>query len=439
MPTLITADNLAANTITPEKIASTVALGGPRIANVQIANSSWSQLDDTAVDTAGGYVIVNGSGFNSGCQVLINSTPATSVTFVSSSVLRVQVPAKDANTYVMYVVNPDGGTAVGVNALTYSGSPVWITSSTLSNQVVNTAISIQLSATGANTYSLQAGSSVPANTTLSSNGLFSGTITGIVSNTTYSFTVVATDNENQDSPRTFSVTVSVMTEEPYWADTVLLLNGNGANNSTSIIDSSSYNFTMTRSIALLRNDQKKYGSASIYMDTTGYIATPTNSAFSFSNNNFTIETWYNPTRQERQGIFYGMWGEYQGGNSSEGGWVLDYDSGNLSLAVSSMATGAYWQSVVSSLSNGTWYHIALVRSGSNIKLFKNGISVINANLTSNSTKFGNVGELYFGSWSPPETRFYTQAYYDDIRVTKGIARYTTNFTPPGAELGQYVV
>jgi hypothetical protein len=73
-------------------------------------------------------------------------------------------------------------------------------------------ISIQLAATSDTTvtYALAAGSSLPSGLSLSSSGVLSGTITGISVDTTYNFTVNAIDAELQDSPRAFSITITVM-------------------------------------------------------------------------------------------------------------------------------------------------------------------------------------------------------------------------------------
>jgi hypothetical protein len=181
--------------------------GGPKITNLQVTDSTWTVLDDTAVDTAGGYIKITGTGFAAGCQVLVNNVPATSTTFVSATEVRAQVPATAAGTYVVYLVNADGGVAIRVNGITFSATPTWVTGSTLAGDV-DSAISIQLSATSATTYSLQAGSTLPTGLTLSAGGLISGTVTGLTNDTSYSFTVVATDSENQDSPRTFTITIT---------------------------------------------------------------------------------------------------------------------------------------------------------------------------------------------------------------------------------------
>jgi alpha-tubulin suppressor-like RCC1 family protein len=105
-------------------------------------------------------------------------------------------------------VNPDGGVGIKVSGITYSSEPSWVTSSPLGNQAADIAFNVTLSATGASSYSVAAGSTLPAGTTLAANGYFSGTVS-IGAETTYTFSVVATDAENQDSSKTFQVTVTV--------------------------------------------------------------------------------------------------------------------------------------------------------------------------------------------------------------------------------------
>jgi len=139
--------------------------------------------------------------------VMIDNVMASNVTFVNSTTLHVQVPARPSGSYPLYVVNPDGGTGIRVAGINYNASPTWVTTSPLDTLLANTFFGVNLSATGVNTYSLAAGSSLPAGTTLSANGYFSGTVT-IGVDTTYSFDVVATDAELQDSIRTFQVTIT---------------------------------------------------------------------------------------------------------------------------------------------------------------------------------------------------------------------------------------
>jgi hypothetical protein len=188
--------------------ASLVVALPPKILYANVANSAFTVLDDTAVNVGGGYIVVTGSSFVSGATVLIDTTTASAVTFVNSTTLRVQVPAKAAASYNLYVVNPDGGTGIKVSGLTYSTDPVWVTTSPLPTQTANVAFGVNFSATGANTYSVAAGSSIPAGTSLLANGYFYGTVS-ISTLTVYSFVIRATDTELQDSDKTFGVTVTV--------------------------------------------------------------------------------------------------------------------------------------------------------------------------------------------------------------------------------------
>jgi alpha-tubulin suppressor-like RCC1 family protein len=204
--TQLQATSIADGAITTEKFSGDVSLS-IKVSNVAISNSTYTVLDDTAVNVGGGYIVITGAGFQSGAQVLINRDEATSVSFVDSTTLRAQVPAKTAGTYNLYVVNPDGGTAIRVNGLTYSGIPTWVTASTLDNQAVDVAFNVAFDATGATSYANT--TTLPAGTALLSNGYFYGTVTGIEEETTYNFTVAAIDDELQDSPRTFQVTVTV--------------------------------------------------------------------------------------------------------------------------------------------------------------------------------------------------------------------------------------
>jgi hypothetical protein len=197
----------------------------PKISNVQITDNSYTVLNDTAIDTNGGYFIVNGSGFVSGATVIVDATIASSTTFVNSTLLRCQIGSKTASTYNLYVVNPDGGTAIKPSGLTFSSFPAWVTGSTLANATANVAFSYSLVANGATSYALAAGNSVPNGSSLLSNGLFSGNV-AVSSNTAYSFTVVATDAEAQDSLRTFSLTVVYMSK-PQTVEYLVVAGGGG--------------------------------------------------------------------------------------------------------------------------------------------------------------------------------------------------------------------
>lgn len=91
---------------------------GPKVNSIQPANSSYSANGSANVSTSGGYVIINGNTFNSGVRVIIDETSATAVTRISSALLNVQIPAKAAGSYILWVVNTDGG--VGSKLISFS-------------------------------------------------------------------------------------------------------------------------------------------------------------------------------------------------------------------------------------------------------------------------------------------------------------------------------
>ena len=184
-----------------------VANTPPSINVISITDSSYNVLDDTAANTTGAFLRITGSNFQSGAIVMVGSTnTAISTTFVDSSTLRAQIPAIAAGTYPVYVVNTNGGTGIRINGLTTSPFPAWSTGATLTSQTSNTAFGLSISATSDSNVTYSNTSALPAGTTLLANGWFYGA-NSVTANTTYSFTVKATDAENQDTDRTFSVTV----------------------------------------------------------------------------------------------------------------------------------------------------------------------------------------------------------------------------------------
>jgi hypothetical protein len=201
-------------------------VGSPTISSIQVTNSSYTVLDDTAVSTSGGFIKITGTRFNTGVQVYIGTILATSISLVNSTVLNVQVPATAAGSYDVTVVNTDGTYGLKPIGITFSPINVtWVTSSSLGPYLTGVAISLQLNATGAAGYQLQSGSTLPTGLTLSSSGLLSGTV-NVVSNTTYSFTIEAYDSELQDAPRTFSLSVNTI-QSPSTVEYLVVAGGGG--------------------------------------------------------------------------------------------------------------------------------------------------------------------------------------------------------------------
>ena len=194
----ITADNIDLTTLT--------SVTGPKISLIDYPG------DDLATLPAGGATVtIAGSGFVNGCQVLVDSVYATTVTFVSSTSISFTTPAMSAGTYPIYVINPDGGTAIAIPGISYSGVPAFSTSSgSLGTVYEGAAFSSNIAATSdsAVTYAIDSGA-LPTGFSLNANtGAIAGNVGTITNSTTYNFTIKATDAELQDTNRSFSITTN---------------------------------------------------------------------------------------------------------------------------------------------------------------------------------------------------------------------------------------
>jgi len=401
-----------------------------KITGVTITNSSYVALDDTAIDTAGGYIKLTGTGFTSGCQVVVGTTPATSTTYISSTEVRAQIAAASAGTYIVYLVNADGGTAIRVNGLTFSSSPVWSTTSPLSNGASGSPISIQLGATSNSTitYSLASGSSLPSGLALNSGGLLSGTVSGLSVDTLYSFTVTATDAELQDNPRTFNITITV--RDAYFPYVALLLNTtstNGQQNNT-FLDSSTNNFTITRNGTPTQGSFTPYqpnGYWSGYFNGSNQYLTSATGIINFSAGQaYTVECWfYTPiSSATNQCILTGGADTFSFGINSSTGAVFIGKSNVVDFI-----------STTGSFQPNAWYHVAVARNTSNqTRCWVNGTSV--GSSSSDTYAYNDVAPYIGANYNPGG---YFNGYLSNLRVVKGTAVYDptqTNITIPTGPL-----
>ena len=204
-----------------------------------------------------------------------------------------------------------------------------------------------------------------------------------------------------------------------WSNVELLLLGNGTNGSTTFTDSSSNALTVTGyGNAQISTTQSKYGGASIYFDGNGDYLTVTDSVVALGTGQFTIEFWmYAQSTATNEAMMA------CGNPSTSNSWQI---SGGSTLTVS-LGTSSVASTTFPSLN--TWHHVAVTRDSSNtVRLFLNGTSVGSATNTADLT----ASNLKIGANRAISEYF--DGYLDDIRITKGVARYTADFTAPTAEL-----
>jgi hypothetical protein len=264
---------------------------------------------------------------------------------------------------------------------------------------------------------------------LASNGVISGTITTPPeSDTTYNFTVVASDAQNQDSSRAFSVTAKTG-EGVLFANNVLLIHADGTNNKNNhtFLDSSNNNFTITRNGNATQGSFSPFSQTgwSVFFDGTSDTITYTGgSSLNFGTSDFTIELWVNMAntntfspflRPDDDGVFPEFGYDW---STSE----LKFQARNGVIATVS----------TTAVVRNAWNHIAVSRSGTSLRLFVNGTQV--GSTVTNSTNFGSTtGTIRIGGSSFSGSHN-INGYLSNFRVVKGTALYTSNFTPPTAAL-----
>ena len=210
------------------------------------------------------------------------------------------------------------------------------------------------------------------------------------------------------------------------AETVLLLQLDN-----NVTDSELIPKTVTNNNVTFSSSIKKFGThAASFSGTNSYLSVPDSDDFAFGSGDFTIDTWvrwnvvgnicfystYNPPDGTKTLYFLYTGGTVRFMSNDNAGQYVD-------LTVS-------WTPTVD-----TWYHVSLVRNGTGTNCFKvyvNGASLGNMSLVGGSWSASIVDTtnvVRIGSLNGIDAYFHN-GYMDEFRVSKGIARWTSSFTPP---------
>jgi hypothetical protein len=220
--------------------------------------------------------------------------------------------------------------------------------------------------------------------------------------------------------------------DPYSDYVSLLLHGNGTDGSTTFIDNSSHGHTVTANgDAEISTTQSKFGGSSMYFDGSGdYLATGPDSSLSLDSGDFTVEAFIYATNLSSQISVIAS--SRVVSSASDLYWAFSVTSTGQLEFQSRDTTQYYARSATSAITTNTWYHVAAVRQNNIITVYVNGV----AGPTTVDDGGINLSESYVGVgiFNYPNFVFYFPGYIDDLRITKGVARYTSNFTPPTAEL-----
>ena len=176
---------------------------------------------------------------------------------------------------------------------------------------------------------------------------------------------------------------------------------------------------------------KYYGGAPRFQVTSGgsegeaINVDGSNGDFAFGTGDFTVEFWYQANPSEANISYNALIGNIAG--SASGYWRIGSVYAGTSILWFTYTTGSY-NDVNSSVDirDNQWHHIAATREGSTIRLFKDGQLVKSASPV--TTDFNQTTDLniMYSAQQPG----YASGYMQDVRVYKGIAKYTSSFSPP---------
>jgi len=376
--------------------------------------------DDLAADPVGGQTItINGSDFKTGATVTIGGTTPSVITFVSATEITFEAPAKTAGDYDVVVTNVDGGNATSVDGMSYNGVPSWTTAAgNLGTFPAGSTIpTITLVATepdsGTISYSVTTGA-LPTGLTLTGADI-DGSVPTPAGETTYNFSVTASDDENQSTERAFNIVVylqvtnTVSEVDPFGDSSGLALYRleNNANDEGGV-----YNGTWSGTAAYSAG---VFGQAANFNGSSSYVSI--GEVIPSTNTDCSFSCWFNMASS-----FNSDYKSILGGNGSDSFRItIRYvSSGNYNIEVARGREGVlYYTSSWSStpLSPSTWYNLVVTYSFSNntANIYIND-SFINSkvlNLSATSTINTN---LVLGSYRSDVGFAYFNGSIDQVRI-----------------------
>ena len=202
-------------------------------------------------------------------------------------------------------------------------------------------------------------------------------------------------------------------------------------NNAGIYDETAKNNIQVIGDATTSTTQTKYSDTSVYFDGASDWIDLYYSENLILSSAFTIEAWVFLSSSQSNQTLVNM-------ALPHNTLVISLNRGGSGRTYVYIGNGSSWTGApaINSGSGNTiainqWYHVALTSDGTTLRLFHNGIIVgTSATLPSGFQGYARIGAINTGSASE-----YFNGYMEDFRITKGVARYTANFTPPTAPLG----
>lgn len=216
------------------------------------------------------------------------------------------------------------------------------------------------------------------------------------------------------------------TNDPYWANVVLLLHMD-----SDYMDSSSYAHTITNSGCAITTSEKQFGSGALQANGTSpggggnnSLETALHTAFDINTGDWTIEC-FGYLNTSVTAVYSTLVRLRNSGGSTV--ITLALKSGTESEIYVKNGSGILVNiSISTGIVAGSWFHMAVTRQGTTVRFFVDGVLLATSTISvgvSESVRvaIGNNAISSTVGWD---------GFIDDLRITKGIARYTADFDVP---------
>lgn len=248
------------------------------------------------------------------------------------------------------------------------------------------------------------------------------------------FTSVAQNGTCAVLNKTSIIQVNELNPAGWDTYTKLMLHFDGANNSTTFTDEIGKVVTRNGTPVISTAKSVFGGASGLFNGTTDYLTVPDSADWNFGTGDFTIDFWWNPSALPTVNNYQMFYSQYVSAtNRVYLSCVNSAGAYNLYFLVSSGSDIISVTLPLGTMNTGTWYHIAFVRTGNIFRGFKNGVQIgsdyTNSNAIPDIATTLRVG-TYDGS------NYFVNGYIDEFRISKGIAHWTTSFTPPVSPYSQ---
>ncbi len=248
-------------------------------------------------------------------------------------------------------------------------------------------------------------------------------VTGDVGNT-ITVTVTATNAAGTGTPAVSNATSAVIVTDPNWTSVVLLLPFDGVDGATATSDLSNSAHTMSFfGQAQLDTAQQKFGTASLLLDGTGdAVTTPDSADWAFGAAAFTVEGFIRPASVTGVHTVVCQWKA-----SANQSWYLYTNGASLVWQVSTTGANTFVDMSAGTVSINTWQYVCVDFDGSKYRMYlgTTGTASMIASFSTPRTLFNATANCAVGADSD-NTQFYFNGWIDEVRVTKGVARYASD-------------